>query len=192
MRQFVCPACGAANRAPDGKDPRAAKCGRCGVALFSAHPLEVDARALLAHRASTRGAAVLVDVWAPWCGPCRTMAPNFAAAAHALEPDVRLLKLKSKEKADASCRGDSLLEMPRTSLESQMASLRTKGFLRPYKPYTPPPDLHVRENFCVPKIQTWSWNWNFFVFAPHPGQDTIQPLNQSFKKIFSYKMFTNF
>ena len=102
MRQFVCPACGAANRAPDGKDPLAAKCGRCGERLFSGHPTEVDAKALSAHRASTMGAAVLVDVWAPWCGPCRAMAPNFAAAAKTLEPDVRLLKLNSEAEPQAS------------------------------------------------------------------------------------------
>ena len=102
MRQFVCPACGAANRAPDGKNPLAAKCGRCGERLFSGHPAEVDAKALAAHRASTKGAAVLVDVWAPWCGPCRAMAPNFAAAAKTLEPDVRLLKLNSEAEPQAS------------------------------------------------------------------------------------------
>lgn len=95
MRQFVCPACGATNRAPDARDPKAAKCGRCGASLFSGHPVEVDARGLRAHRAGTKGAAVLLDVWAPWCGPCRAMAPNFAAAAALLEPDVRLLKLNS-------------------------------------------------------------------------------------------------
>lgn len=102
MRQFVCPACGAANRAPDGKNPLAAKCGRCSEPLFSGHPAEVDAKALAAHRASTKGAAVLVDVWAPWCGPCRAMAPNFAAAAKTLEPDVRLLKLNSEAEPQAS------------------------------------------------------------------------------------------
>ena len=102
MRQFVCSACGAANRAPESKDPLAAKCGRCGKPLFSGHPTEVDAKALAAHRASTKGAAVLVDVWAPWCGPCRAMAPNFAAAAQTLEPDVRLLKLNSEAEPQAS------------------------------------------------------------------------------------------
>ena len=102
MRQFVCPGCGAANRAPDGKNPLAAKCGRCGEPLFSGHPAEVDAKALAAHRASTKGAAVLVDVWAPWCGPCRAMAPNFAAAAKTLEPVVRLLKLNSEAEPQAS------------------------------------------------------------------------------------------
>lgn len=102
MRQFVCPACGAANRAPEGTDPLAAKCGRCKQSLFSRHPIEVDAKALRAHRGSTKGAAVLVDVWAPWCGPCRAMAPNFAAAAAKLEPDVRLLKLNSEAEPQAS------------------------------------------------------------------------------------------
>lgn len=102
MRQFVCLACGAVNRMPDAKDPLTAKCGRCGEPLFSDHPVEVDARTLRSHRASTKGAALLVDVWAPWCGPCRAMAPNFAAAARTLEPDVLLLKLNSEAEPQAS------------------------------------------------------------------------------------------
>ncbi len=102
MRQFVCPHCGAANRAPEEKDPRAAKCGRCAKALFAAQPIEVDASELRRHRASTKGAAVLVDVWAPWCGPCRAMAPQFSAAAGKLEPDVRLLKLNSEAEPQAA------------------------------------------------------------------------------------------
>jgi len=102
MGQFVCPACSAINRTPEGKDPLAAKCGRCGKMLFSGTPVDVDTRGLGVHRASTRGAAVLVDVWAPWCGPCRAMAPNFAAAASLLEPDVRLLKLNSEAEPQAA------------------------------------------------------------------------------------------
>ena len=102
MRQYVCPACGAVNRTPDGKNPLAAKCGRCGQGLFSGHPAEVDSKALRAHFGSTKGAAVLVDVWAPWCAPCRAMAPNFAAAAAKLEPAIRLLKLNSEAEPQAS------------------------------------------------------------------------------------------
>lgn len=94
-RQFVCPSCGATNRTPPERDALKAKCGRCGEPLFTGHPVEVGGKAFQAHRLSTPGAAVLVDVWAPWCEPCRTMGPQFAAAAAALEPDVRLLKLNA-------------------------------------------------------------------------------------------------
>lgn len=96
-RQFVCPSCGATNRSPPDRDALKAKCGRCGEPLFTGHPVEVGGKAFQAHRRSTQGAAVLVDVWAPWCGPCRTMGPQFAAAAVALEPNVRLLKLNADE-----------------------------------------------------------------------------------------------
>ena len=102
MRQFLCPSCGAANRAPDDKDPMAAKCGRCGKPLFVGHPVEVSGTEFRRHLQSTKGVAVLVDVWAPWCGPCRTMAPNFDAAAGRLEPAVRLLKLNSEAEPAAA------------------------------------------------------------------------------------------
>lgn len=102
MRQLVCPACGATNRAPENKNALGAKCGRCGQRLFEGRPTEVGGAQLSAHRRNTRGVAVLVDVWAPWCGPCRAMAPQFAAAAAELEPEVRLLKLNSEAEPEAA------------------------------------------------------------------------------------------
>ena len=102
MTQLVCPHCNATNRLPEGKDAAAAKCGRCHEKLFTGHPVEVTAAQLDAHRKSTQGAALLLDVWAPWCGPCRSMAPQFAAAAARLEPQVRLLKLNSDEHPQAA------------------------------------------------------------------------------------------
>ena len=97
MTQFVCPSCGAANRIPDTRDGRQAKCGKCHQPLLTGAPVEVSGPEFQAHRKGTRGAALLLDVWAPWCGPCKSMAPQFAAAAKTLEPDVRLLKLNSDE-----------------------------------------------------------------------------------------------
>lgn len=102
MRQLVCPACAGVNRLTEGKDAAAAKCGKCKRPLLTGAPVEVTGAQLDAHRRSTKGAALLLDVWAPWCGPCRAMAPHFAEAARQLEPDVRLLKLNSDADPNAA------------------------------------------------------------------------------------------
>jgi thioredoxin 2 len=104
MSQLVCPHCQAINRTPPERDAVKAKCGRCRRPLFDGHPAEVSGAALETHIRSTKGAAVLVDVWAPWCGPCRAMAPQFERAAQRLEPNVRLLKLNSDENQSAAAR----------------------------------------------------------------------------------------
>jgi thioredoxin 2 len=92
----VCPHCTATNRLPAGKPAQRARCGACRGALFDGHPAAVGARQFDKHRRAS-DIPLLVDVWAPWCGPCRTMAPNFERAAQVLEPGVRLLKINVDE-----------------------------------------------------------------------------------------------
>ncbi len=105
MNVAVCPECGMGNRIAAGHDAGVAKCGKCGARIFSGRPLDVDDAQLQQHLRLTRRGAVLLDVWAPWCGPCRTMAPHFAEAARQLEPEVRLLKLNADETSSGGTLG---------------------------------------------------------------------------------------
>lgn len=101
--KLTCAACGQTNRVPAARLADAPKCGICGAVLADGKVKELDAAS---HDKVTRNDSlpVLIDYWAPWCGPCRMMAPEFAKAAQLLAGRVRLMKLNTEDHPQVSSR----------------------------------------------------------------------------------------
>ncbi|MBN8630932.1 MAG: thioredoxin TrxC [Rhodobacterales bacterium] len=101
--KLTCTTCGQTNRVPMARLADGPKCGVCGAVLVDGKVADLDPAA---HDKVTRndGLPVLVDYWAPWCGPCRMMAPEFASAAATLAPKARLMKLNTEDHPQVSSR----------------------------------------------------------------------------------------
>ena len=99
----VCPHCDTTNRVARARLADGATCGSRRKPLFDGHPFALNAASFDRH-VNAAELPLVVDFWAPWCAPCRTMAPAFEEAAAKLAPGVRLAKLDTEAEPDLAAR----------------------------------------------------------------------------------------
>jgi thioredoxin 2 len=100
---IVCSQCGTLNRVPRERLAAGGRCGECHARLFDGHPTALDS-VRFARFLDKSDVPLLVDLWAPWCGPCHAMAPEFERAARELEPRLKLVKVNIDEEPEVARR----------------------------------------------------------------------------------------
>ena len=99
----VCPHCDGVNRVAAERLADGPTCGKCQLDLFTGKPADLASARFTKH-IERNDIPVLVDFWAPWCGPCRTMAPFYEQATKKLEPHVRVVKVDTEASQDIGAR----------------------------------------------------------------------------------------
>ena len=100
---LVCPQCNATNRVPRDKLHAELNCGKCQVPLLTAHPENLGEVAFNAQLVKS-DIPIVVDFWAPWCGPCRMMAPAFEKVSQDMQGRARFVKVNTEAEQDLAAK----------------------------------------------------------------------------------------